>query len=152
MLSQACLYCSGRSFGDFSLILSTAGQLLSLSLVNTVSFSPLQSPWSSVTQGPFTAPVPTGYGPCPASIDAFHSHLNTSTRFYSSLPLTLSKSLKIILFILLHLPTPCPLPRNPLFSPFLPLQVKTIDFGLIISSPGFNSTVSGALSQAKRRN
>jgi hypothetical protein len=33
--------------------------LLSLSLVNIVSFSPLQSPWSSVTQGPFTAPVKT---------------------------------------------------------------------------------------------
>jgi hypothetical protein len=78
--------------------------------------------------------------------------ISTPTHFYSSLLLTLSKSLKNILLIFLHLLTPCPLPRNPPFPPFLTSQVKTIDFGLMISSPGFNSMVSGALFQARRRN
>jgi hypothetical protein len=80
MLSQVCLYCSGQSFGDFSLILSTVGQLLSLSLVNIVSFSPLQSPWSSVTQGPFTAPVKTGKSPCQMPVTGVrHSGSHNST-------------------------------------------------------------------------
>jgi hypothetical protein len=47
---------------------------------------------------------------------------------------------------------PCPPPKNPLFPPFHPSPVKIIDFGLMISSPGFSSMASGILYQAKRRN